>query len=186
MNIHEYQAKELFKEFGIAIPNGVAVKSENEFDSAIASLNGDLIVVKSQIHAGGRGKGTFVDGFQGGVKLASKAEAPAIAKKMLGNTLVTKQTGPAGRQVGTVYFTEASDIAKEYYLSLLIDRSTGKVAIIASTAGGMDIEKVAEETPDQIMKMIVDADIGLQPFQVRKLGFFLGFGEKELMKQLKQ
>jgi succinyl-CoA synthetase beta subunit len=183
MNIHEYQAKELFKEFGIAIPNGVAVKSENEFDSAIASLNGDLIVVKSQIHAGGRGKGTFVDGFQGGVKLASKAEAPAIAKKMLGNTLVTKQTGPAGRQVGTVYFTEASNIAKEYYLSLLIDRSTGKVAIIASTAGGMDIEKVAEETPEQIMKMIVDADIGLQPFQVRKLGFFLGFGAKELMKQ---
>ncbi len=183
MNIHEYQAKELFKEFGVAIPAGCVAKSANEFDAAVASLGGDVIVVKSQIHAGGRGKGVFADGFQGGVKLVKRDEAPSIAAKMLGNTLITKQTGPAGKTVGAILFTEANDIQKEYYLSILMDRASGKVAIVASLAGGMDIEKVAEETPDQILTMLIDPDIGLQSFQVRKLGFFLGFGAKELMKQ---
>ncbi len=185
MNIHEFQAKQLFKDYGVPVQDGVAVKTEAEFDSAIAKIPGDHVVVKAQIHAGGRGKGTFADGFQGGVKFVKREEAAAIAKKMLGNTLITKQTGPAGKVVGTIFFTEAVDIAKEYYLSILLDRASGKVAIVASTAGGMDIEKVAAETPEQIMKMLVDPDIGLQAFQIRKLAFFFGFGEKELMKQFK-
>ena len=183
MNSHEYQAKALFNEFGVPIQDGVAVKSADEFESAIASLPGDHIVVKSQIHAGGRGKGVFADGFQGGVKYVAKSEAADIAKKMLGNTLITKQTGPQGRTVGTLFFAEAVDIDKEYYLSILVDRASSKIAIVASVAGGMDIEKVAEETPEQIMTMLVDPDIGLQPFQVRKLGYFFGFGAKEMMKQ---
>ena len=185
MNIHEYQAKQLFKEYGVPVQDGVAVKSETEFDSAIAQIKGDYIVVKSQIHAGGRGKGEFVDGFKGGVKFVKREEAAATAKKMLGNTIVTKQTGPAGKVVGTVFFAEAMNIKKEYYMSILMDRATGKIAVVASVAGGMDIEKVAEETPEQIMKMLIDADIGLQAFQIRKLAFFFGFGEKELQKQFK-
>jgi len=185
MNIHEYQAKELFKEFGVPVQGGVAVKSEAEFDAAIAAIPGDHVVVKSQIHAGGRGKGVFVDGFKGGVKFVAREEAAATAKKMLGNVLVTKQTGPAGKQVGTVFFCEAENIKKEYYLSILMDRATSKVAIVASIAGGMDIEKVAAETPEQIMTMLVDPDIGLQAYQIRKLAFFFGFGDKELQKQFK-
>ena len=173
----------MFKEFGVPVQDGVAVKSPAEFDAAIASLPGDHIVVKSQIHAGGRGKGVFADGFKGGVKFVAKSEAADTAKKMLGNTLITKQTGPQGRTVGTLFFAEAVDIDKEYYLSILMDRASSKIAIVASLAGGMDIEKVAEETPDQILTMLVDPDIGLQPFQVRKLGYFLGLGAKEMMKQ---
>ena len=185
MNIHEYQAKALFKEFGVPVQDGVAVKSPEEFDAAIASVPGENIVVKSQIHAGGRGKGVFVDGFKGGVKFVPKSEAAATAKRMLGNTIVTKQTGPQGRVVGTIFFTEALDIDKEYYLSILMDRASSKVAIVASVAGGMEIEKVAEETPDQIMKMLIDPELGIQPFQVRKLAFFFGFSDKELQKQFK-
>ena len=185
MNIHEYQAKALFKEFGVPVQDGVAVKSPSEFDAAIAAIPGDNIVVKSQIHAGGRGKGVFADGFKGGVKFVPKSEAAEVAKRMLGNTLITKQTGPQGRVVGTLYFAEAVDIDKEYYLSILMDRDSGKVAIVASIAGGMDIEKVAAETPDQIMKMLVDPDIGLQAFQIRKLAFFFGFGDKEKQKQFR-
>ncbi len=185
MNIHEYQAKQLFKEYGIPVQDGVAVKSEAEFESAIASIKGDHVVVKSQIHAGGRGKGEFIDGFKGGVKFVKREEAAATAKRMLGNTIVTKQTGAAGKVVGTVFFAEAMNIKKEFYLSILMDRATSKVAVVASVAGGMDIEKVAEETPDQIMKMIIDPDIGLQAFQIRKLAFFFGFGDKEMMKQFK-
>ncbi len=185
MNIHEYQAKQLFKEYGVPAQDGVAVKSEAEFDSAIASIKGDYVVVKSQIHAGGRGKGEFVDGFKGGVKFVKREEAAATAKRMLGNTIITKQTGASGKVVGTVFFAEAMNIKKEFYLSILMDRATSKVAVVASVAGGMDIEKVAEETPDQIMKMIIDPDIGLQAFQIRKLAFFFGFGEKEMMKQFK-
>lgn len=185
MNIHEYQAKALFKEFGVPVQDGVAVKSPEEFDAAIASVPGENIVLKSQIHAGGRGKGVFVDGFKGGVKFVPKSEAAATAKRMLGNTIVTKQTGPQGRVVGTIFFTEALDIYKEYYLSILMDRASSKVAIVASVAGGMEIEKVAEETPDQIMKMLIDPELGIQPFQVRKLAFFFGFSDKELQKQFK-
>ena len=185
MNIHEYQAKELFEEFGVPVQSGVAAKSEAEFDAAIAAIKGDHVVVKSQIHAGGRGKGVFVDGFKGGVKFVPREEAAATAKRMLGNTIITKQTGPAGKVVGTIFFAEAENIKNEFYLSILMDRATSKVAIVASVAGGMDIEKVAEETPDQIMTMLVDPDIGLQPFQIRKLAFFYGFGDKELQKQFK-
>ena len=185
MNIHEYQAKQLFKEYGVPVQDGVAAKSESEFQAAIDAVKGDHIVVKSQIHAGGRGKGVFVDGFKGGVKFVKREEAYETAKKMLGNTIVTKQTGPAGKVVGTVFFAEAKNIKKEFYLSILMDRASGKIAIVASVAGGMEIEKVAEESPDQILKMLVDPDIGLQDFQARKLAFFFGFGEKALMKQFK-
>lgn len=185
MNIHEYQAKVLFEEFGVPVPKGIPAKTKEEFQAAIDALDGDNIVVKAQIHAGGRGKGTFVDGLKGGVKFVPRAEAMDTATKMLGNTLVTKQTGPAGRQVGTVYFCEASNIDKEYYLSILVDRETSKIVIVASTEGGMDIEKVAEETPDKIMKVWVDPALGLQSYAVRELAFFFGFGEKELQKQFR-
>ncbi len=183
MNIHEYQAKELFKNYGVAVANGVAVQKAEDFSNAISQLSGDEIVVKSQIHAGGRGKGTFKDGYQGGVHVAKKAEAEAIANKMLGNVLVTKQTGPAGKTVNTIYFTECTNIQKEYYFAIVMDRESSKVAIIASTEGGMDIEKVAEEKPDKLLKVFVNPEFGLQPFQIRELAFFLGFGEKALMKQ---
>ena len=121
MNIHEYQAKQLFAEFGIPVPFGVACQKEEEFVAAIDQIPGELYVVKSQIHAGGRGKGTFTDGYQGGVKVTkTKEDALAAAKAMLGNTLVTKQTGPAGRVVRTIYFNEASSIKHEYYLAVLL------------------------------------------------------------------
>jgi succinyl-CoA synthetase beta subunit len=133
-------------------------------------------MVKSQIHAGGRGKGTFTDGFKGGVKFCkTKAEAKEIAGKMLGNTLVTVQTGPAGRKVQTVYFTAASDIKKEYYLAILLDRATSRPVIVASTEGGVEIEKVAHETPEKIAKVFIDPGYGLADFQVREIVFKLGF-----------
>ena len=141
MNIHEYQAKQLFADAGVAVPNGTVAQSEQEFDQAISALPaGKPIVVKAQIHAGGRGKGTFKDGFQGGVHVVSDgAVAKEKAQAMLNNVLVTKQTGEEGKEVGTVYFTEASDIEKEYYLAVLMDRATSKPVIIASTEGGVDI-----------------------------------------------
>jgi succinyl-CoA synthetase beta subunit len=180
MNIHEYQAKALFERFGISCPKGVPAKSESEFDNALAALPEGVVVVKSQIHAGGRGKGTFTDGFKGGVKLAkSKAEARDYATRMLGNTLVTIQTGPAGRKVQTVYFTQASEIKKEYYLAILLDRATSRPVIVASTEGGMEIEKVAHETPERIHKVFVDPAYGLADFQVRELIFKLGFSPAE-------
>src|SRR3954471_16196422 len=176
MNIHEYQAKALFEKFGIAVPKGVPAKSAAEFDSALAQLPEGPTMVKSQIHAGGRGKGTFTDGYKGGVKFCkTKAEAREIAGKMLGNTLVTIQTGPAGRKVQTVYFTVASDIKKEYYLAILLDRNTSKPVIVASTEGGMDIETVAHDTPEKLFKIIVDPAYGLADFQVRELISKLGF-----------
>ncbi len=183
MNIHEYQAKELFSNYGIAVSKGGIAQKPEDFEKVIASIPGDKVAVKSQIHAGGRGKGTFIDGFQGGVKVVAKAEAAGIAKKMLGNTLVTVQTGPAGKMVNTIYMTECNTIAKEYYLSILMDRGSGCALIIASTAGGMDIEKVAEETPEQIHKIYVRPELGIQSYQLRELAFFFGFGEKELMKK---
>ena len=130
---------------------------------ALIVLSDGLIVVKSQIHAGGRGKGTFTDGFQGGVKLArTKDEAIDFANRMLNNTLVTVQTGPAGREVQTIYFTEGAEIEKEYYLAILMDRATSAPVVVASTEGGVEIEKVAEETPEKIFKAFVDPVIGLQ------------------------
>ena len=183
MNIHEYQATQLFREAGVQTQNGAVASSSNEFDEAIASLSDGKIVVKSQIHAGGRGKGTFKDGFQGGVHLVdSKEEAKDIAGKMLGNVLVTKQTGEEGRQVGTIYFTEAADIEKEYYLAIVMDRGSSQPAIIASTEGGMDIEAVAEETPEKIIKAFIDPALGIRPHQARQIAFGLGF-KGDLLKQ---
>ncbi len=176
MNIHEYQAKALFEKFGVPIPAGAPAKSIAEFDTALAALPEGPTMVKSQIHAGGRGKGTFTDGFKGGVKFCkTKAEAKMTASRMLGNTLVTLQTGPAGRKVQTVYFTVASDIKKEYYLAILLDRATSRPVIVASTEGGVEIEKVAHETPEKIAKVFIDPAYGLADFQVRQIIFQLGF-----------
>ena len=175
MNIHEYQAKQLFADAGVAVPNGTVAQSEQDFDQALSALpEGKPVVVKAQIHAGGRGKGTFKDGFQGGVHVVSDAAvAKEKAEAMLGNVLVTKQTGDEGKEVGTVYFTEASDIEKEYYLAVLMDRATSKPVIIASTEGGVDIEEVAESSPEKILKVLVDPALGLRPYQARQIAFGL-------------
>jgi len=176
MNIHEYQAKALFEKFGVPVPKGAVATTPEEFITALAQLPEGPTMVKSQIHAGGRGKGTFTDGFKGGVKFCkTKADAKELAAKMLGNTLVTLQTGPAGRKVQTIYFTVASDIKKEYYLAILLDRASSKPVIVASTEGGMDIETVAHNTPEKLFKVIVDPAYGLADFQVRELTTKLGF-----------
>ncbi|HET7534911.1 MAG TPA: ADP-forming succinate--CoA ligase subunit beta [Candidatus Didemnitutus sp.] len=175
MNIHEYQAKALFEKYGVAVPKGVPAHTPAEFESALSALQDGPFIVKSQIHAGGRGKGTFTDGFKGGVKFAkTKSEALDYANKMYGNTLVTAQTGPAGRKVQTIYFTKAADIQKEYYLAILLDRASSRPVIVASTEGGVEIEKVAHETPEKIFKVFVDPAIGLQGYQTRQLAFGLG------------
>jgi len=180
MNIHEYQAKALFEKFGVPVPKGAAAKSAAEMDAALASLPEGATMVKSQIHAGGRGKGTFTDGFKGGVKFCkTKADAKDIAGKMLNNTLVTIQTGPAGRKVQTIYFTVASDIKKEYYLAILLDRASSRPVIVASTEGGVEIEKVAHDTPEKIHKVVIDPAYGLADFQVRDLITKLGFAGTE-------
>ncbi len=180
MNIHEYQAKALFEKFGVPVPPGAPARAPDEFITALASLPEGPTMVKSQIHAGGRGKGTFTDGFKGGVKFCkTKAEARELAGRMLGNTLVTAQTGPAGRKVGTVYFTVASDIKKEYYLAILLDRDSSRPVIVASTEGGVEIEKVAHETPEKIFKVRIDPAYGLADFQVRDLVTRLGFSPAE-------
>ena len=185
MDIHEYQAKQLLADFGVPVPAGAPAQSVDDFESAIATLPDGPVVVKSQIHAGGRGKGTFTDGFQGGVKvLDSKADAAEIAGKMLNNTLVTHQTGAEGRVVKTVYITEASEIAKEYYLAILMDRGSSAPVIIASTEGGVDIEEVAENTPEKIVKVVIDPTIGLQFHQMREIAFKLGLSSKEQLKQM--
>ena len=175
MNIHEYQAKQLFADAGVAVPNGTVAQNEQEFDQALSHLPaGQAIVVKAQIHAGGRGKGTFKDGYKGGVHVVSSAdEALEKAKAMLGNVLVTKQTGEEGKEVRTVYFNEATDIEKEYYLAVLMDRATSKPVIIASTEGGMDIEEVAESSPEKILKVLVDPTLGLRAYQARQIAFGL-------------
>ncbi|MDB4474373.1 ADP-forming succinate--CoA ligase subunit beta [Opitutaceae bacterium] len=180
MNIHEYQAKTLFEQYGVPVPQGAAAKSADEFATALDSLPEGPTMVKSQIHAGGRGKGTFTNGYKGGVKFCpSKAEALTVAGEMLDNTLVTIQTGPAGRKVQTVYFTVASDIKKEYYLAVLLDRSTSWPVIVASTEGGVDIETVAEETPEKITKVFVDPAYGLADYQIRELIFALELNKLE-------
>jgi succinyl-CoA synthetase beta subunit len=180
MNIHEYQAKTLFAQFGVPVPQGASAKSAAEFDSALAQLPEGPTMVKSQIHAGGRGKGTFTNCYKGGVKFCkTKTDAKAIAGEMIDQTLVTAQTGPAGRKVQTIYFTVASEIKKEYYLAILLDRTTSKPVIVASTEGGMEIEKVAHETPEKIFKVFVDPAYGLADFQVRELIFGLGLNATE-------
>lgn len=185
MNIHEYQAKQLFEDFGLPVVKGVAVKNADQFDDALSQFNEGSIVVKSQIHAGGRGKGTFKDGYQGGVKVCGSIdEAREAASRMLGNVLVTKQTGPEGRKVKTVYFNESCEIAKEYYLAITLDRSTSKAVIIASTEGGVDIETVAESTPEKILRVPIDPATGIMPFHKRAVAFGLGFSDKGYMRQL--
>ncbi|MFB3851298.1 MAG: ADP-forming succinate--CoA ligase subunit beta [Acidobacteriota bacterium] len=175
MKVHEYQAKEILNKYGVPIPKGkVAFSPEEAYQ--IAKDIGGVVVVKSQIHAGGRGKGTFKSGFKGGVKLAKNAEeARDYASKMLGEILVTHQTGPEGKKVEKVYITEASDILKEYYLGIVLDRAKERNVIMASSEGGVEIEKVAAETPEKIFKVWVHPLLGLQKYQIRELGFALGF-----------
>ncbi|MEY4160503.1 MAG: hypothetical protein RLZZ136_1124 [Pseudomonadota bacterium] len=177
MNIHEYQAKELLAKFGVGIPAGIAALTVEEAVAAAKQLPGPLYVVKAQIHAGGRGKGKFKElgpDAKGGVRLAkSIEEVEAFAKEMLGNTLVTIQTGDAGKQVNRLYVTDGIDIAKEYYLSMLVDRASGRVAIIASTEGGMDIEEVAHSTPEKITTITIDPAEGFQPHHGRAVAFAL-------------
>jgi succinyl-CoA synthetase beta subunit len=176
MNIHEYQAKELFDRFGVASPKGRVAASPKEAFEAAKYLGVPNLVVKAQVHAGGRGKGTFTNGFKGGVQLAaSPEEVRELAAKMLGQTLVTHQTGAAGRLVRRVMVAESVKILKEYYLAILMDRETRRPVIIASTEGGMDIEEVAARTPGKIIREEVHPLAGLQPYQVRKLTFKLGF-----------
>jgi succinyl-CoA synthetase beta subunit len=180
MNIHEYQAKALFEKFGVAVPKGTTATSPEAFVTALAALPEGPTMVKSQIHAGGRGKGTFTNGFKGGVKFCkTKADALAMAGNMLGQTLVTAQTGPAGRKVQTIYFTVASDIKKEYYLAILLDRATSRPVIVASTEGGMDIETVAHDTPEKLFKVLIDPAYGIADFQVRDLISKLGLAGAE-------
>ena len=173
MNIHEYQAKELLKSFGAPVAAGVPVMEPSDVDRALSELPGPLYVVKSQIHAGGRGKGKFKElgsDAGGGVRLArSEDEVRAHVSEMLGNTLVTKQTGDEGKQVNRLYVEDGADIARELYCSILVNRETGRVSFVASTEGGMDIEAVAEETPDKIHTIDVDPSEGVTDDIVRRL-----------------
>lgn len=173
MNIHEYQGKQLLKGYGLPVAEGVAITKQGEAEAAAKKLPGPLWVVKSQIHAGGRGKGRFKElgaDAKGGVRLArSVAEVVANAKEMLGKTLVTKQTGPAGKQVNRLYIEDGADIDRELYLSLLVDRSVGRVAFVVSTEGGMDIEAVAHDTPEKIVTVPVDPETGVTQREIKAL-----------------
>src|SRR5215207_54439 len=178
MNIHEYQAKELLAKFGVPVPAGFAAMSADEAVEAANKLPGPLWVVKAQIHAGGRGKGKFTElgpEAKGGVRLArSVEEVRENAEEMLGKTLVTVQTGLHGKQVQRLYITHGVDIAKEFYLALLVDRDSGRIAIVASTEGGMDIEAVAHETPEKIQTITIDPATGLMPHHGREVAAALG------------
>jgi succinyl-CoA synthetase beta subunit len=178
MNIHEYQAKALLGTFGAPVSDGRAVLKAEDAKTAAGELDGPLWVVKAQIHAGGRGKGSFKEadaGDKGGVRLArSASEAAEEAKKMLGRTLVTHQTGPAGKQVNRIYIEDGSDIETELYLALLVDRQTSRVSFVCSTEGGMDIEEVAENTPEKILSFSVDPATGYQAYHGRRIAFSLG------------
>jgi succinyl-CoA synthetase beta subunit len=177
MNIHEYQGKELLAKFGIAIPKGIAAMSVAEAVEAAKQLPGPLYVVKSQIHAGGRGKGKFKElgsDAKGGVRLAkSLEEVESHAREMLGNTLVTIQTGDSGKQVNRLYITDGVDIGSEYYLSMVVDRASGRIALIVSTEGGMSIEDVAHDTPERITTITVDPAQGFMPHHGRAVAFAL-------------
>jgi len=178
MNIHEYQAKQILRAYGALVSNGVPVLSRHDARTAASELDGPVWVVKAQIHAGGRGKGTFKEpeaGDKGGVRIArSKDEAVEYVEQMLGKTLVTHQTGPAGKEVHRIYLEDGAAIARELYLSLLVDRETSRISFIASTEGGMSIEDVAAETPEKILTFSVDPATGIQPFHGRKIAFALG------------
>ncbi len=174
MNLHEYQSKRLFADYGIPVPRGIPADSPNAAVKAAQELGGDLWVVKAQAHTGGRGKA-------GGVKLARTLdEVREFADEMLGMTLVTYQTGPEGLPVNTVYVEEGSDIDRELYLSMLVDREVSRISFIASAAGGMDIEQVAAETPEKIFSVAVAPDAGLQDYQARQLAFGLGLDKKQM------
>ncbi len=181
MNIHEYQAKELLEKFGVATSPGKAARTPEEAEQAARELATTDLVVKAQIHAGGRGKGTFTNGFKGGVQLCkSPEEAREIASKMLGQTLVTHQTGEAGRVVNAVLVVKSVEIAREIYFAIVLDRGTGAPMIVASTEGGVEIEAVAEKSPEKIIREPVDRLAGIQPFQTRKLARELGFGSSQI------
>jgi succinyl-CoA synthetase beta subunit len=176
MNVHEYQAKALFREFGVAVPDGELATTPEEAERAAKRLGTKVVVVKAQVHAGGRGKG-------GGIKLAkSPSEAKTAASEILGMTLHTPQTPPEGKLVRKVYVEAGSNIEKEYYLAILFDRSAEKFALVASTEGGMEIEVVASKTPEKILTTLVDANVGLRDYQVRDLGFRLGFNPEQVKK----
>ena len=183
MNIHEYQAKDLLRGYGVAVLEGHVAWTPEEAAAAAARLPGPVYVVKSQIHAGGRGAGRFADdpNGKGGVRLAKSAEeVRAAAEAMIGHTLVTKQTGAAGRRVNRVYVEAGCDIARELYLSLLVDRATSRITIMASTEGGMEIEEVAEHHPEKIHRVAVDPATGMSGFHARRLAFGLGLTGKQI------
>ncbi|HUX05725.1 MAG TPA: ADP-forming succinate--CoA ligase subunit beta [Acidobacteriota bacterium] len=179
MKIHEYQGKEILRRYGVPVPRGVLITDAGDARAAAEELGGGIVVVKAQIHAGGRGKG-------GGVKLAKNPdEAQKYAGQILGMTLVTHQTGPEGKVVQRVLIEEGADIAKEYYLGIVVDRATERPVIMASTEGGVEIEKVAAETPEKILKAFIDPIVGLKPFQARALAFGLGMEGDSFKKTVK-
>ena len=183
MNIHEYQGKEVLKRYGVAVLDGYLATTAEEAEAGAKKLPGPIWVVKSQIHAGGRGAGRFTNDAQGkgGVRLAkSVAEVRAEAAKMLGSTLVTKQTGPAGKQVNRLYIEAGCDIARELYVALLLDRDTSRIVIMASTEGGMEIEEVAEHHPEKILRVHIDPATGVSAYHGRKLAFGLGLEGKQV------
>jgi succinyl-CoA synthetase beta subunit len=183
MNIHEYQAKELLKQYGVAVPEGHVAWTPDEAVAASGRLPGPLYVVKAQIHAGGRGAGRFSDdrNGKGGVRLARSAdEVKAAAAAMIGHTLITRQTGPAGRKVHRIYVEAGCDIARELYLSLLVDRASARITVMVSTEGGMEIEEVATHHPEKILRVAIDPAIGLSGFYARRLGFGLGLQGRQI------
>jgi succinyl-CoA synthetase beta subunit len=174
MNVHEYQAKDLLRQFGVSVPPGRLATTPAEAEDAARSLGGGTVVVKAQVHAGGRGKA-------GGIKVArSAAEAKQLASEILGMTLRSHQTGPEGKLVHKVYVEAASEIARELYLAVVLDRATERLAVIASTEGGVEIEKVAAETPDKILTVQVDPNVGLRGYQVREIGYGLGLSTPQV------
>ena len=182
MNIHEYQGKEILRKYNVPVPRGIPAFSVEEALKAAEQLGGPVWVVKAQIHAGGRGKGSFKEqeaGEKGGVRLAKSVEEAADeTNRMLGHTLVTHQTGPAGKQVNRIYIEDGSDITSEFYLALLVDRVTSRISIVCSTEGGMDIEEVAASTPEKILSFSVDPAVGYQGFHGRRVAFALGLEGK--------
>ena len=184
MNIHEYQAKALLRSYGAPVSDGRIVLKSEEAKTAAGELDGPLWVVKAQIHAGGRGKGSFLEtdaGTKGGVRITkSVEEAASEAKKMLGRTLVTHQTGPIGKQVNRVYIEDGSDITRELYLAILVDRQSSRISFVCSTEGGMDIEAVAATSPEKILSFSIDPTTSFQPYHGRRIAFMLGLEGKQL------
>lgn len=179
MNIHEYQGKEILRKYGVAVPNGKVAFSPDEAVKVAKEIGSDIVVVKAQIHAGGRGKA-------GGVKVAKTLdEVRSYAKELLGKTLITHQTGPEGKVIKRLYIEEGSDIDTEFYLSFILDRSTSRVTLMASAEGGMDIEEVAEKSPEKIFKEEIDSVTGLMPFQARRIAFDIGIPSKLVNKAVK-